>query len=104
MRRDFTAALGTATSTRLAHWMVGGKVSFAEVILAFVEERKPDFIAVFPRYWPIADTRPEQFPPLLRLSIRDNIALAGDELVLYSTPWTRYPLREEAPNPGGSRP
>ena len=33
-----------------------------------------------------------------RLAIPDNITVAGPELVVYATPWTRYPLRPIVPD------
>ena len=30
--------------------------------------------------------------PLHRVAVPNNITMGGDELVLYSTPWTRHPL------------
>jgi hypothetical protein len=59
----------------------------------FVVESEPDYLVVFPSWFPqlLADT--ERFQPLHRIIIPDNVTMGGDELVLYSTPWTRYPLR-----------
>jgi hypothetical protein len=37
---------------------------------------------------------------VLRLSVADNRTMGSDELVVYSTPWTRYALRRLPGDPG----
>jgi len=66
------------------------------VLYAFLERSRPDYVILFPKWFPLLEREPERYPPVLRVGIRDNITLAGDELVVYSTPWTRYPLRPDA--------
>ena len=59
---------------------------------AFFEEHRPDYLVVFPAWFPeLVGAGP--FRPLYRLSIADNITMGGDELVVYATPWTRHGLR-----------
>lgn len=80
------------------------RASMAEVgshhpgILAFIRDQKPDYVVVFPNWFPPLDRDPD-FTPLLRLQVEDNITMGGDELVLYRTPWTRYPLTGPAAGP-----
>lgn len=66
-------------------------------VLAFVRDVRPDYLAIFPAWHPCFE--PREFPPLLRLEVEDNITLGDDEIVLHSTPWTRYPLRAMPPGP-----
>ena len=66
------------------------------VLYGYLERVRPDYVILFPKWFPLLEREPARFAPRLRLRIRDNVALAGDELVVYSTPWTRYPLRPEA--------
>jgi hypothetical protein len=63
------------------------------VMAAEIAKRKPDYLVIFPKWFPTLSLDPS-FQPLLRLPIRDNITMGGDEIVVYGTPWTRYPLRE----------
>jgi hypothetical protein len=65
--------------------------SYCPGLLEFVRHARPDYLAVFPRWHPCFSDR--EFPPLMRLEVEDNITLGDDEIVLHSTPWTRYPLR-----------
>ena len=62
----------------------------------FLRATRPDYLAVFPKWLPCVG-EPE-FTPLLRLEVADNITLGGDVIVLYSTPWTRHPLRRPPPD------
>lgn len=60
-------------------------------VLEVLEERRPDFLAAFTNYRPRLTADP-RFRPLLRIRIHHNVTMGGDELVLYQTPWSRYPL------------
>ena len=66
-------------------------------VLSFLEERQPDFVVVFPEWLPSLSEEPG-FLPVHRQRIPNNITMGaalegGSELLLYETPWTRYPLR-----------
>jgi hypothetical protein len=70
----------------------------------WIEEKRPEYVVVFPRWWPLLERERARFPPLVRFRIPDNVAMAGDELVVYATPWTRSrtvpsnaPAAESAP-------
>ena len=66
------------------------------VLARIVERERPDYIVVYPRWFALPERDPARFPVQLRLRIPDNVTMAGDELVVYATPWTRYPPRPEA--------
>jgi hypothetical protein len=74
---------------------------------AAIARRRPDYIVVFPSWVPFL-ARDPRFPPLYTLSIPANITMGGDEIVVYATPWTRYPLRAPqevaAPTSAGPNP
>jgi hypothetical protein len=72
--------------------------SYFDGAMTFLAERKPDYILSFPAWMPIDEAR---FPRVHAVRIPDNVTMAGSELVLYATPWTRFPLR---PTPEASRP
>jgi hypothetical protein len=69
-------------------------VSDAQVLLAEVERRKPDYLVIFPSWFPNLASDPA-FRPLRVLDIKDNITMGGAQVVLYATPWTRKPLTED---------
>ncbi len=70
-----------------------------EGMLRFLAERRPDYLVVFPAWFPELVAAGGPFEPLHRVAVPDNITMGGDELVLYATPWTRYPLATPAPPP-----
>ena len=55
----------------------------------WLDEKRPEYVVVFPRWFPLLESEPHRFPVLRRFRIAHNIAMAGEELVVYSTPWTR---------------
>lgn len=74
-----------------------------EALRLWLEQVRPEIIVIYPRWFPLLDKDPARFPVLHRISIEDNIAMGGDELVVYATPWTRpgiiSELRPTAPPP-----
>lgn len=64
----------------------------AERGIGFTSATKPDYVAVFPSWHPDIASRPDLFQEVYRTSIPDNVVSAGDTIVVYRTPWTRYPL------------
>lgn len=59
--------------------------------LAFVWDMHPDFVAIFPTWYPEVMARRDLFRPIHEVRVTDNIAAGGSVLVVLSTPWTRYP-------------
>jgi hypothetical protein len=68
-------------------------MGWSEAMAAAIARRQPDYIVVFPSWVPFL-ARDPRFRPVHGLRIPDNITMGGDEIVVYATPWTRYPLRE----------
>ncbi len=64
-----------------------------EGLLAFLGERRPDYLVVFPRFLPFLERPDSSFRLLEDLPIADNITMGDDRLGLYATPWCRFPLR-----------
>jgi hypothetical protein len=65
--------------------------SFCPGVLDFVRERRPDYLAIFPRHHSCFSD--EEFPPLLKLEVPGNVTLGEGTIVLHATPWTRQLLR-----------
>lgn len=70
----------------------------------FLEAHRPDYLIVYPEWFPEIVAAPGRFPALGVREVPDNITLAGDRLVLRATPWTRWrppatepPAREPTP-------
>ncbi len=62
----------------------------------YIEEKKPDFIVAYPGWHPMITNDRDNFRPIYRLEIPENITMAGDEMLVYTTPWNRWPLRSQA--------
>ncbi len=69
-------------------------VYWEERLLRYLAEEKPDYLIVFPRSYPRL-TRAAGFAPVRNFAVSDNVTMAGDELVVFSTPWTRFPALED---------
>lgn len=67
--------------------------SFYEAVVEYLEQHRPDYVAIFPS-WLSPITRDPRFEPVYVLPIPDNRTMGGDEIVLFKTPWTRYSLTE----------
>jgi hypothetical protein len=67
----------------------------AEGTLRFLEERQPDYLVVFPQWFPSLFAEGSPFQPLKSFTIENNITMGGSEIAVLSTPWTGYPLSLE---------
>lgn len=67
-------------------------LSWSQAMLEALERRRPDYLVIFPTWFPALDADP-RFSAVYRLRIPDNVTMGGDEVVVYTTPWTRHPLR-----------
>jgi hypothetical protein len=63
----------------------------------FLDLHEPDYLVVFPRWFPTMTSEDSPFHLEQMFQVPNNITMGGDELGVYSTPWTRYPLREDLP-------
>ena len=72
---------------------------WGSAMLEAIASRRPDYIAIFPAWLPAVDKSPE-FQRVYDLTIENNRTMGANELVVYRTPWTRFPLHE----PGNIKP
>ncbi len=63
-------------------------------LVGFLGQRKPDYLIVFPRSYPRITGGTPGFEKIQSFEVEDNVTMAGDELAIFSTPWTRHRLRE----------
>src|SRR5436190_2236285 len=54
--------------------------------IGFAMATQPDYIAIFPFWYPDLSKRSDLFQEVHRVSIRDNLVSAGDTIVIYKTP------------------
>lgn len=58
--------------------------------------RRPDYLVVFPTSYPMLTQPGSGFQEVQRFAVENNVTMAGSQLVIYQTPWTRHPLRQIA--------
>ena len=63
-----------------------------------IARRRPDYLVIFPAWFPNLSRDP-RFRPIQMVEVKDNITLGDGLIVVYATPWTRYPLRNAPPPP-----
>lgn len=62
----------------------------------FLQHYRPDYLVIFPHWLHRLFEDVSDFPVVQEFPIDNNITMAGDVLVVYATPWTRFPLVEPA--------
>lgn len=73
---------------------LGGDLNAITAINRVLEQRRPDYALVFTTFRPVIFGDPARYRPIATASVPNNITMAGDTLVLYATPWCRYPVPE----------
>jgi hypothetical protein len=81
------ASIATPEIGREVQQAVSAGIPRGEAMLAAVAKRQPDYIVIFPSWFPglAADPR---FRAVYTLPIEGNITMGGNEIVVYETPWT----------------
>ncbi len=65
-----------------------------ERLLTYLQREQPDYLVVFPRSYPRLTQGNRGFRKVQNFEIQHNVTMAGAELAIFSTPWTRYPLQD----------
>lgn len=86
------ASIATPEIGREIQRAIAAGVPRGEALLSVLARRQPDYVVVFPSWFP-GLARDPRFRPVHVLAIPGNITMGGDEIVVYETPWTRHPLR-----------
>jgi 4-amino-4-deoxy-L-arabinose transferase-like glycosyltransferase len=87
------ASIATPEIRREVQTEAATGVPWSTAMVHAIERRQPDYIAIFPAWIP-GVARDPRFVPVHTVRLQDNITMGGDEIVVYATPWTRYPLRQ----------
>jgi hypothetical protein len=72
--------------------MIAARVPWEQAVVDAIARRRPDYVVVFPSWVP-GLARDPRFRPVYGVRIPGNVTMGGDEVVVYSTAWTRFPLR-----------
>ena len=58
-------------------------------VLRYLERTCPDYLIVFPAWFPRLSAMTDLFVPVHRVRLANNTVAGADEMVVYETPWTR---------------
>ncbi|HYB41326.1 MAG TPA: hypothetical protein VEL75_06115, partial [Candidatus Methylomirabilis sp.] len=64
-------------------------------VLRFLERACPDYLIVFPAWFPTLSARTDRFTPIHRVRLEHNTVAGSDEMVVYETVWNRWRPRHE---------
>jgi hypothetical protein len=87
------AGIATPEFRREVSQSVAQGTPWETAVVNSIATRTPDYLVVFPEWFPGVVKRPDIFRPVYGVSIPNNITMGGDDLVVYETPWTRHRLR-----------
>jgi hypothetical protein len=63
-------------------------------VLAYLERACPDYLVIFPDWFPHLAARSDLFRPIERVRLEHNVVAGADEMVVYETAWRgRCPAR-----------
>jgi hypothetical protein len=68
-------------------------------VLRYLEQACPDYLIVFPAWFPTIAEMADRFHPVYRVRLDHNEVAGADELVVYETAWSRW-RADRGPCPG----
>ena len=70
-------------------------------VLRYLERACPDYLIIFPAWFPALSRRADRFTPIHRVRLEHNAVAGADEMVVYETAWNRWrPGHQACPRPG----
>jgi len=87
-------------SPEVLDYMKGGATR-DDAVLAFLEDRKPDYAVVFPSWYPEMVKKRAIFEPRHRVVLTENVISGGDELVVYKLHWNEPGVPSTSPRTNG---
>ncbi len=82
--RRIVDLVGLATPEILPYRRAG-----ATALLGYLERRCPDYLVIFPAWFPDLAAREDLFRPVVRVRLANNVVAGGDIMVVYETAWHR---------------
>lgn len=69
-------------------------------VLRYLERTCPDYVVIFPDWFPDLVAREDLLRPLVRVRLAHNVVAGAAEMVVYETAWNRWaPTRAPCPGP-----
>ncbi len=95
-RREAVDMMGLVTPAIIPYRREGEKG-----VLRYLERACPDYLIIFPAWFPELASRGDRFTPVYRVRLERNTVAGADEMVVYETAWNRW---SRAPRPCPERP
>jgi hypothetical protein len=93
-RREVVDVMGLVTPAIIPFRREGEKG-----VLRYLEHACPDYLIVFPAWFPAISAMTDRFRPVYRVRLDHNEVAGADELVVYETVWSRW-RADRQPCPG----
>ena len=93
-RREIVDVMGLVTPAIIPFRRDGEKG-----VLRYLEQACPDYLIVFPAWFPTIAEMADRFHPVYRVRLDHNEVAGADELVVYETAWSRW-RADRGPCPG----
>jgi len=87
-RREVVDVMGLVTPAIIAYRQKG-----EPGILSYLERTCPDYLVIFPEWFPMLSAMTDRFRPIYRITLAHNTVAGADEMVVYKTPWTSAECR-----------
>jgi len=84
-RREVIDLMGLVTPEIIAYRREG-----EAGILRYLERACPDYLIIFPAWFPRLAVLTDRFSPLYRVKLEHNTVAGADEMVVYETVWSRW--------------
>jgi hypothetical protein len=84
-RREVVDVMGLVTPAIIPYRREAGEAG----VLRFLERACPDYLIVFPAWFPRLTAMAERFTPIYRVHLTRNTTAGADEMVVYETVWNR---------------
>jgi hypothetical protein len=82
-RREVVDVMGLVTPAIIAYRQKG-----EPGVLSYLERNCPDYLVIFPAWFPMLSAMTDRFRPIYRITLAHNTVAGADEMVVYKTPWT----------------
>ena len=70
-------------------------------VLRYLERACPDYLVIFPEWFPTLAAMSDRFTPIHRIRLDHNTVAGADEMVVYETAWNRWrPAASPCPEGG----
>ncbi len=84
-RREVVDVMGLVTPAIIPYRRHG-----EQGVLAYLERTCPDYLVIFPDWFPALSAMADRFTPIHQIRLDHNTVAGADLMVVYETPWNRW--------------